>query len=228
MTQISNAEKQARFRKKEQLKREADKIYYLWVGSPMRYRFSKRTEAEVRHALEEAVALPSDWQEEDYECAKKKLGQYYLDLTSAIDQIANDVDGDRVSYVAQLDRSSDPFKFFANNKAEIEDAWALASHIISALKLSNCNHASRAAALMEAMRFVGRSLVSNREIHCSQATALCLASIGPQYDRPKWFAEKFAEAICQQISPSLVREVGQRFMNILHDKTSLADEKVIL
>ena len=213
MAQISNAEKQARFRKKEQLKRETDKIFYLWVGSPMRYRFSKRTEEEVRHSLDEAVALPSDWKEEDYEGAKRKLGQYHLDLISSVDQISNDVDGDRVSYLAELDKSIDPFKFHADNKAAIEKAWALASHIISAFKLSNCNDVNQAAALMEAMRFVGRSLVSNREIHCSQATALCLASIGPQYDRPEWFAEKLAEAIRQQISPSLAREVGQRLRN---------------
>src|ERR1700733_12516482 len=135
MTQRSNAEKQARFRKKEQLKREADKIFYLWVGSPMRYRFSKRTEEEVRHSLDEAVALPFDWKEEDYECAKRKLGQYYLDLNSSVDQIANDVDGDRVSYLVELDKSPDPFKFHADNKAAIEGAWALASHIISALKI---------------------------------------------------------------------------------------------
>lgn len=226
MTQISNAEKQARFRKKEQLKRETDKIFYLWVGSPMRYRFSKRTEAEVRHALDEAIALPSDWKEEDYEGAKKKLGQYYLDLTSSVDQIANDVDGDRASHLIQLDKSPDPFKFHADHKAAIEDVWALASHIISALKLSNCNDAGRAAALMEAVRFVGRSLVSNREIHCSQSTALCLASIGPQYDRPAWFAEKLVDTIRQQINPSLAREVGQRFMNDLHNKTSLTEGKL--
>ncbi len=210
MTQISNAEKQARFRKKEQLKREADKIFYLWVGSPMRYRFSKRTEEEVRHSLDEAAALPSNWKEEDYECAKRKLGQYHLDLISSVDQISNDVDGNRVSYLAELDKSPDPFKFHADTQAATEKAWALASHIISALKLSNCNPEGQAAALMEAVRFVGRSLVSNREIHCSQATALCLACIGPQYDRPEWFAEKLSEAIRQQISPSLAREVGQR------------------
>lgn len=213
MTQISNAEKQARFRKKEQLKREADKIFYLWVGSPMRYRFSKRTEAEVRHSLDEAIALPSDWKEEDYESAKRKLGQYHLDLISSVDQIANDVDGDRASYLAKLDKSPDLFKFHSGNKAAVEDAWALASHVISALKISNCNDAGRAAALLEALRFVGRSLLS-REIHCSQATALCLVSIGPQYDRPEWFAEKLAEAIRQQLSPSLAREVGQRLSGV--------------
>ncbi len=209
MIQLSNADKQVRFRKKEQLKRQADKIFSQWALSPMRYRHSKRTEEEVRHALNEAVALPFDWKEEDYEHAKRKLGQYHLDLISSVDQIANDVDGDRVCYLAELDKSPDPFKFHADNKAAIENAWALATHIISALKLSNCNHGDQAAALMEAIRFVGRSLVSNREIHCSHATAICLASIGPQYDRPEWFVEKLADAIRQQVDKSVVYEVAK-------------------
>lgn len=210
MTQISNADKQVRFRKKEHLKRQADKIFNQWVLSPMRYRHSKRTEEAVRHALNEAVELPFDWKEEDYECAKRKLEQYYLDLASSVDQIANDVDGDRVSYLSELDKSPNPFKFYADNKAAVENAWALATHIISALKLSNCNPGDQAAALLEAVRFVGRSLVSNREIHCSHATAVCLASVSPQYDRPEWFAEKLADAIRQQIGDSLAHEVGRR------------------
>lgn len=212
MAQISDAHKQARFRKKEQLKREADKIYRLWEGSPGRWR-SKRTPEEVRHALDEAVALPSGWTDEDYEYAAKKLGQYHLDLIFAVDQIANDVDGDRVSYLAELDKSPDPFEFYLNNKSTIEKAWALASHIISALKLSDCNPADQAAAVMEVVRFVARSLVSNREIHCSSATAVCLATIGPQHDRPEWFSKKLADAIRQQIGEDLAKKVGQHLSN---------------
>ena len=209
MTQISNAEKQARFRRKEHLKRCADKIFVQWVGSPLRFRHSRRTEEDVRHSLDEAVALPSDWKEEDYECAKRKLGQYHLDLISSVDQIANDVNGYWASNLVEFVTTTDPAKLLVDNKAAIEEAWALASHIISALKISNCNDVGKSAALMEALRFVGRSLVSNREIHSSQATALCLTSIGPQYHRPEWFAEKLAEAIRQQIGPSLSHEVGR-------------------
>lgn len=212
MIQISNAEKQARFRKKEQLKREADKIFALWVGSPMRYRFSKRTEAEVRHALNEAVTLPSDWKEEDYEYVRKKLAQYHLDLISSVDHIANDIDGDRAIYLAEFSKAADPSKFQMENKEAVKAAWALASHLISALKLSGCDGAGQAAALMEALRFVGRSLISNREIHCSQATAWCLANVSPHYERPEWFAETIAKAISQQTSPELAREIGQHLI----------------
>lgn len=64
-TQISDAHKQARFRRKEQLKRDADKIYRSREGSPARWR-SKRAPEEVRHALDKMVELSSGWTDEDY------------------------------------------------------------------------------------------------------------------------------------------------------------------
>jgi len=214
MIQITNAEKQARHRKKEHLKRCADRIFNNWVCSPLRFRQCRRTEEEVRHLLSEAVKLPADWQEADYKFAEKKLGQCELDLRSSVDQIANDVNGDWASNIDKFKQTPDPAKFFADHKTAVENAGALASHIISALGLSNCNDADQAAALMEALRFVGRSLVSNREIHCSQATAQCLANIGPQYDRPDWFAEKLAEAISQNIDKKLAHEVGHHLSKL--------------
>ena len=208
MAPISNADKQDRFRKKEHLKRHADRIFREWEVSIGRWRQS-RTPEEVRHAIDKAVELPSGWTEEDYQYALRKLGQCHLDLMSPVDQIANDVNGDWASSSIEFMTTSDPLKYIAENKAAIENARALATHLISALKLSNCNDADQAAALMEAVRFVGRSLVSNREIHRSQATAMCLASIGPQYDRPEWFAEQLADTIKPQIDISLAHEVGQ-------------------
>ena len=208
MTQITNADKQARFRKKEQLKKDADKIFRQWELSLGRWRQS-RTPEEVHSMLDKAVELPSGWTDEDYEHAANKLGQYYLELISPVDQITNDINGDWASHSKEFKTNSDPSNFIADNKAVIEKARALASHLISALKLSNCDDADQAAALMEAVRYVGRSLVSNREIRCSHATTMCLASIAPHYDRPKWFPKKLAETIGQQIDDKRVQEVAQ-------------------
>lgn len=214
MIQISNAEKQARHRKKEHLKKCADRIFNQWVCSPSRFRHSRRSEEDVRHSLNEAIKLPADWQEEDYKFAERKLGQCELDLRSSVDQVANDVNGDWALNIDKFKQTPDPIKFFADHKTAVENAWALASHIISALRLSNCNDADQAAALMEALRFVGRSLVSNREIHCSLATAQCLANVGPQYDRPEWFAVKLAEAISQNMNKKLAHEVGRHLSKL--------------
>jgi hypothetical protein len=211
MTQFTNADKQLRFRKKEQLKKDAEKIFRLWEGSIGKWGQSRSPE-NVRTALEKAIELPSGWTDEDYEYATKKLGQYHLDLISSVDQISNDIDGDWSTHSNEFRTTSDPLKFIADNKAAKEKARALASHLISALKLSNCEDADQAAALMEAVRYVGLSLVSNREIRCSQATTICLASIGPQYDRPDWFPKKLAETISHHIDEDRAKEVG-RYLN---------------
>jgi hypothetical protein len=212
MPPISNANKQDRFRKKEHLQRSADKIFQLWNISIERHR-DTRTPEEVRHALEKAIELPSGWTENDYRSAVKKLGQYHLDLISSVDQIANDVDGDWAAHSTEFMTTPDPAQFIANNKAAIGKARALAAHLISALKLSSCDDADQAAALMEAVRFIGRSLTGNPKVRRSEATAICLASIGPQFDRPKWFAEQLAITISKQMDKTMAEEVGRRLQS---------------
>jgi hypothetical protein len=51
---------------------------------------------------------------------------------------------------------------------------------------------------MEALRFVGRSLVMSNEIPYSEATAMCLATVGPHFVRPDWFTKKLSEALAKQ------------------------------
>lgn len=211
MSPISNADKQLRFRQKEHLKRQADNVFRQWQSSIARHRQS-RTPEEVRHALDKAVELPSSWTEEDLQYALKKLGQCQLDLISSVDQIANDVNGDWASSSIEFMTTSDPLKFIVDNETAIKNAKELAAHFISALKISKCNDADQAAALMEVVRFVGRSLTSTRDIRRSEATTMCLASIGPQYDRPEWFAEQLADTIGRQVDKTIAREVGQRLI----------------
>lgn len=138
------------------------------------------------------------------------LPSFYLLLQRHLDDL--NTSGDFRLYIT-ITRSkrmtaSNPAKSLTDYKASVGKAWAVASHLISAFKLSNCAPADQAAIVMEVVRFVARSLVSTHEVHQSQATAVCLASIGPQYDRPSWFAGKLAEAIRQQIGDNLAHEVG--------------------
>ncbi|KKM04059.1 hypothetical protein LCGC14_1768040 [marine sediment metagenome] len=214
MTQISNADKQIRFRKKEQLKRRANNIFREWQLKLSTCKWKSITPQDVQHSLDKAIDLPSGWTDKDYECAEQTLEQLHTDLSFAADQLKNDVDAGWGFEVSMT--TSDPVKFISDNKAAIEDTRALAAHLISGLKLSNCNDADQAAALMEALRFVGRSLVSNRDIPRSQATTICLASIGPHYNRPDWFAEQLANTLGQQIDKSLAHQVGMYLSNLNH------------
>jgi hypothetical protein len=201
MVQISNADKQARFRKKEHLKRRAANIFCEWQFRPDY--FKSKTPEDVKYSLDKAIDLPSGWTDKDYERAEQTLDQLRKDFLCGSDQLTLDVDE------ARLDSTPfDPAKLRESNIA-IENARALAAHVISALKLSSCDNAEQAAALMEALRFVGRSLASQSDIPRSQATVMSLASIGREYDRPEWFAEKLADTISAQAGNRLAREVGQ-------------------
>jgi hypothetical protein len=201
MTQISNAEKQARFRKKEHLKRRATSIFQECQFRPDW--FKSKTPEDIKHSLDKAIDLPSGWIDKDYERAEQTLDQLRKEFFCGSDQLTLDIDDARQDLIP-----FDPAKLRENDIA-IEKARALAAHMISALKISSCDDAEQAAALMEALRFVGRSLASQSDIPRSQATAMSLASIGREYDRPEWFAEKFADTISSQTGNRLAREVGQ-------------------
>jgi hypothetical protein len=206
----TNAEKQARFRKKEALKQYADKIFREW--QIMSWNTSSRTPVEVRTFLDKAVDLQSGWTDEDYENALRSIQNFYLELYDNPHLLDNDVKEGRNTW-NEFKTTPDPRKFMYEEKANVENTRALAAHIISALKLTNCSDSDQAAALMEAIRFVGRSLLNNSTIYKSNAVTMCLASIGSQYARPEWFAESLAKIIAWNIGEDLACDVGEQLKN---------------
>jgi hypothetical protein len=206
MEQTANAEKQARYRKKEQLRRQADKILHKWQLEPWKHHL--KSLQELQHLIEAAIKLPSGWTDEDYLNAEAKLYHVYSEVISPTSQLLTDVRENR-NITFESIRPFDLPKINADLKKAEENTNALASHIISALKLSGCNEADQAAALMEAVRFVGRNLTDNREVPCSQATTMCLAAINPIYAKPSWFAEKFANTLYKLIHPQILEQIGK-------------------
>lgn len=207
MEKIPNSEKQARYRRKEQLKRKADNLIRKWQLEPWKHH--SRTIQDAQYLVDKAIELPLNWTDEDYEIANIKLEHVSTELFWAVNQISNDIH-ESSNFSSKFKTSPDPQKLKADFEKSVEKTTALASHVISAIKLSECTEAEQAAALMEAMRFVGRTLaMNNREIPCSEATAMSLATIGPQYARPKWFSKKLAITISKQIDRDLSKEVGE-------------------
>jgi hypothetical protein len=208
---ITDAEKQTRFRKKEALRREAEIIFRrLQVG--MGFHAQPKTPQEIRYALDKAIELPSSWTDEDYVRAQQMLVQIFHDFFSMPDQLKNDVyEGTNSS--SRFMAVPDPRAFLEEEKASLENTRALASHIVSALNLSSCSDAEKAAAVMEAMRTVGRALATQREVPKSAATAVCLASLGPHYVRPNWFPRRLAKNLADQLDRKLSGEVGQRLID---------------
>jgi hypothetical protein len=140
--------------------------------------------------------------------AEKKLYHVYSEVVSPVNQLSNDIHESR-NAADGFRSAADPSKFNSDLTKAVENTNALAAHIISALKLSGCSDADQAAALMEAMRYVGRNLSTGREVPRSQATAMCLATINPMYDRPNWFTKKLANTLSQQIHPELSSQIGK-------------------
>ena len=87
---ISNAEKQARFRKKQELKTYKDRVFKkLQLTMPFRPR--RETPDKVLALLEEAANLPSGWNEEDFDRALRRISQLYYEFESPRDDLTMDL-----------------------------------------------------------------------------------------------------------------------------------------
>lgn len=208
MSQISNIEKQARFRKKEQLKRQADNIFRKWQCQVSTFKQQSITSQDVQYSLDKIIDLPSGWTDEHYERAEEALRQFEADLCFGIDQLKNDVDA--IWNSENLTTSSDPVKYMSDYRTALEDTRVLAAHLISVWKISNCSDANKAAAVAELARFAGRSLASKGDTPRSQAATICLSSIGPHYNRPDWFKEEL-ENLLQSIDQRLALGLASAF-----------------
>ena len=206
MPNISNAERQARFRKKDELKRHADRIFrectLLQITKPPQ---------EIRQFLDKITDLPSGWTNDDYEQAVKTLNHFHLKFFDNPHQLENDVIEGRDSQTEFI-TTPDPSKFMAEEKKAIDKVKKLSTHLISALEISGCPDSDQAAALMEVIRFVGRSIASNLKSNKSNATTMCLASIGPQYDKPDWFISSLVNTLGWNLNKDLAHEVGKQLM----------------
>ena len=69
----------------------------------------------------------------------------------------------------------------------------------SAIELTRLSNGERAAALLEAVRHVARSLANERPLRRSNAVTVCLSTLPPQYRRPEWFYDAFAEWLAYRL-----------------------------
>ncbi len=207
---ISNAEKQARFRKKEELKKFADTAFREWqIGRGV---LSHEDPKIILARLNEAASLPARWNDEHLERAERRIGHLQHDLFGSQYDLKNDVDEAWTS--EELIKTPNPGKFIAENKKAVSDTRALASHLLSALELSQHTKADRAAAIMEAMRHVGRALANSSDVARSSANAVCLASLLGHYDRPDWVVETLSKWLARGLDADLARDLGERLIRL--------------
>jgi hypothetical protein len=208
---ISNAEKQARFRKKEELNKLISQVYrecQLTVTRP----YLRTTSADLEAQLREAASLPSGWTDEDLKRADTRIRNIRGDILGTGDPLGGDVHDGRNGF-QEFRTTPNPQKWMAEIKKAESDTIALASHLISALELSQLRNEDRAAALMEAVRHVGRALANSSSDGQSDAMAVCLTTVNPHYDRPDWFINRLANWLRSRLDDNTRNALRARLMN---------------
>ena len=208
---ISNAEKQARFRKKEQLNKQVGEVsrncQFIAGTKP----YLQRTFGDLDARLREAANLPNGWTDEDLRRAYKRVQNIHGDVLGAVDLVAADVEAGRDSLEPFI-ASSNPKKWLADKEKAQRDTIALSGHLVSALDLSQLPNEERAAALVEALRHVGRSFANSASIGQSDATAVCLTAVNPHYERPEWFVDRLATWLRLRVDEDTRKALGARLM----------------
>jgi len=194
---LSNNDKQIRFRRKEELKKKANLILRDWQFRGWCHLGSRSIE-DIKKTLEEFVDLKPNWTEADYSCALRALDAFQLELYDNPHSLENDVYRGRDS-IEDLKTTNDPRRLVAEQKKAVQNMKNLSAHIISALNLAGGTSSDNAAAIREVFRFVGHSLIKESKIPRSQATAICLAILGPQYEKPEWLFEELGELLINQM-----------------------------
>ena len=209
MPPLSNAEKQARFRKKVELATLAHNVFQEWQDVSPDTASDIKPE-HVRSLLSRAAALPSGWTDEDYEQAGRRIGQVRNELLASLNELQNDVYETRPleEYLKPQDSGASVDEL----QKAVSDARALASHLISGIELSPIENADKAAAVMEALRHVGRTLAASSEVAKSAGNAVCLVSLQRPHGNPDWLMERFLEYLVAHLDEASVRELGERLV----------------
>lgn len=207
---ISNAEKQARFRKKEQLDKYVSQVFRECQFAATKPHL-QRSLGDFGSQLREAANLPSGWTDTDLDRAVTKIKNIYGDFFGSSDALNIDLT-DGKNYHEEFRRTPNPKKLMEDFHAAERDAIALAGHLTSALEISKLPNEDRAAALMEAVRFVGRALANSSSDGQSDAMAVCLAAVNPHYQRPSWFVERLANWLRHRLDPDTRKALGARLL----------------
>lgn len=206
---ITNSEKQARFRKKEVLKRGVEQIFREWQMHPTGSRIPAEDVVEL---LEKASELPAGWTDEDYQWAVNRLEQLRLDLLTNAHDLSNDVN---VAHSTDPKTGQVRFKPGMVDQArnDVEAGHELARHLISAIRLSKCSEVATTAAIMEVVRHVARDLVLSPEVPRSRATTVCLAALPQSSDRPEWFVDEMLNMLRDRLGNNLCRQIGSKMIS---------------
>lgn len=216
---ITNSEKQARFRKKEVLKRGVEQIFRDWQ---MHIMGSHIPPEEVLELLEKASELPAGWTDDDYQQTVDKLEQLRLDLLTNAHDLSNDV-----NTAQSTDPKTGQVRFKPGMvdmaRSDVEAGHELARHLISAIRLSKSGEVATTAAIMEVVRHVARNLILSPEIPRSRATTTCLAALPQCLDRPEWFVDEMVNMLRDRLGSDLCSQIASKLSSRTKGSARAAD-----
>ncbi len=204
---FTNQEKQERFRKKEYLKKVADKIFRDW--QLLGWRDFDKDPKDVKLRLEKIADLPSGWDDADYNQALKAFQIFSDELYSGNPYLLqNDIYAGRNS-MCDLMTSPDGVRLIREQKNAVWQAKKLVSHINSAMDLSGGIASDNAAVVMELARNAGLSLLKERIVPKSKASAICLLMTNPLQKKPEWLVDELAAILKEQLGEDGVKQLKE-------------------
>ena len=208
---ITNAEIQARFRKKKKLEKYKEEAFKEWQ---LKMNFGPRRETpnQVHALLEKAATLPSGWNDKDIEKAWDRINKIRIEFMHPQDDLKKDVDdGAGWTTEATINATDEVLsRAISDARESLPKVINLSRHLISALELSALSNSGQAAAIMEAVRYVGRAAMSSGDMAKSHAMTVCHASLSINNDRPDWFMDSLVNWLANRLGRELVRELGKR------------------
>jgi hypothetical protein len=207
---LSNAEKQARFRKKLDLERRGSNVvrnYRVKLDDPAQI---ERVAAEV----DAIVRLPIGWTEDDLDqanCQLQVLEARALWIAQP-DDVPLEVDFDRIGRRYNLEQAFDDA---VSKTARLRELKRQADALIGA-KLDDV--ADAGAIGLELLKLLGKRLVSREAVAETKGNALTLIALMPEHQHPDWVMEHLAEWLrsqCNdhelaQLARLLVKPIGEQ------------------
>ena len=210
---MTNVEKQERYRKKEALKKMAGEIAMKFNLQSFKYISQGKNPAEFQKKLENAVNLPSNWTDDDYNHALKCLQNLELESFDNPYLLNNDIAANHNS-ADNFAAAANPAKYVSDLKKAQADSAKLVNHVLSAAELSGLSAADSIAAILEVLRTLIRILINERKMPQSNATALALFFLSHQYGRtPDWAVELGAKALGTQLGAEDAHRLGEALLN---------------
>ena len=211
---ITNAEKQVRFRKKQKLMKYKDDAYKEWQLK-MNFGPRRETPSQVHALLEKAASLPSGWTDKDIEKAWDRINKIRIEFMHPQDELKKDVqEGAGWTTEAMINAPDEVLsRAISDGKKSLPKVIALSQHLISALELSAVSNSGQAAAIMEAVRYVGRSAMSSGDMAKSNAMVVCHASLTINNDRPDWFLNSLVTWLGSRLDKEGINELAKRLFD---------------